>query len=71
MLNCKKCKREILVGEVMKKVGGEYLCETCLGIINPYDNPDKYKYFWNGKFVSLEELPDFARRFFPTLDMYK
>ena len=67
IIHCKKCNKEIPVGELISNGN----CEKCAGIINPYDNPERYKYFWNGKFVSLEELPDFARRFFPTLDMYK
>ncbi len=33
-------------------------------------NLEKYKYFWGGKFVSINELPEIARQFFPTLDMY-
>jgi hypothetical protein len=66
-MKCLKCKKTIPVGGLISN--GE--CETCAGITNPYDNPDKYKYFWGGKMVSLEELPDYARAFFPTLDMYK
>lgn len=66
-MKCTKCKKEIPVGNLISN--GK--CETCAGIINPYDNPDKYKYFWCGKLVSLEELPSYARKLFPTLDMYK
>jgi len=66
-MQCTKCGKEIAVGEVTNKK----LCESCLGIINPYDNPDKYKYYWCGNLVTLDQLPPFARKFFPTLDMYK
>jgi hypothetical protein len=68
---CFKCKKEIPVGEVFKRTPDGCICERCLGIKNPYDNPEEYKYFWNGNIVSLNELPDYARKFFPTLDMYK
>ncbi len=69
--DCSKCNNKIEIGEVFKKESGKVVCELCLGIRNPYDNPRDYKYFWGGKLVSLDELPPMARVLFPTLDMYK
>lgn len=64
---CTKCGDKIQIGSVFKLIDDNYVCETCLGITNPYDNPDKYKYFWGGQYISLDKLPDIAKQFFPTL----
>lgn len=70
-MNCGKCGKVIGVGDIFKKVDKKPRCETCLGITNPWDNPDKYKYLWNGRMVTEDQLPPIARMMFPTLDMYK
>jgi len=70
-MNCTKCKQEITVGQVFGGGKENPICEKCLGIHNPWDNPEDYRYYWGGKMVTLDELPPFARKCFPTLDMYK
>jgi len=60
MTTCKKCKKQIQIGELI----ADNKCETCVGIRNPYDNPNEYKYLWNGRFVSADEIPSWAKQFY-------
>ena len=62
-MKCKKCGNIIPVGNIICNK----MCETCAGIRNPYDNPEDYKYFWNGKLCTLDELPEFAKMLYPNL----
>lgn len=64
---CTKCGNKIRTGSVFSGKKNDCLCETCLKIVNPYDNPEKYRYFWGGQYLSLDELPDIAKQYFHTL----
>jgi NAD-dependent SIR2 family protein deacetylase len=64
---CIKCGKIIPIGEVCTRTENGVKCEKCSGIRNPYDNPEDYKYYWNGRFCKLEELPSFAHQLFPNL----